>query len=284
VNTAASRFEFRQVDVFSADPCFGNPVAVVLGADGLSGEQMQAIARWTNLSETTFVLQPTQSQADYRLRIFCPDKELPFAGHPTLGSARAWLDAGGSPRGPALVQECARGLVPVHRDHKDPQRLFLQLPEARQEDIDTPSRTELQDALGALTQTEPRIVDVGPRWLIAQLESTGKVRALTPSMAGIAKLSRRIAISGVTVFGRDGGKTEVRSFAPAAGIDEDPVCGSGNGAVAAFLQHNGQSGDYVADQGICRGRRGRVFVRYEPENVIWIGGDTRVCIAGTFAL
>jgi PhzF family phenazine biosynthesis protein len=278
------RLEFRQIDVFTAEPFLGNPVAVVLGADGLDAAQMQRIATWTNLSETTFMLRPTTADADYRLRIFDPHAELPFAGHPTLGSARAFLDAGGRGHQPGmLIQECARGLIAVRVDADVPGRQHLRLPDAHLRDVGEDMLRLLPHAIGATPLPHPVVIDVGPQWLVARLDSAATVRGLTPDLPHIAALSRALEITGVTVFGSDGEQTEIRSFAPAHGIAEDPVCGSGNGAVAVYRRREGHRTDYVADQGGCLGRAGHVHVTYGSDDAIWIGGDTCVCISGTLA-
>lgn len=286
---------FMQVDVFTDRPYLGNPVAVVLDAAGLDAAAMQAIARWTNLSETTFVLPPEDPRADYRLRIFTPGAELPFAGHPTLGSAWALLQSGrATPRDGRLVQQCAAGLVPISIDWagaeragtkaaRSPQRLWLRLPPTAQRAVDAPARQALERALGAATVAEPQIVDVGPVWLVAQLPSEDAVLSLRPDATAVAALSRELGLTGVTVFGRsmaqDLAAWEVRSFAPAHGIVEDPVCGSGNGCVAAYLREQAATRGYRARQGRAVGRDGLVDVRYDDDG-IEIGGAAVVCIAG----
>ena len=284
---------FMQVDVFTERPYHGNPVAVVLDARGLDASAMQAIARWTNLSETTFVLPPEDPKADYRLRIFTPDSELPFAGHPTIGSAWALLQSGrATPRDGRLVQQCNAGLVPISVDWaagpgapaaRRAQRIWLRLPSAVERALDTRARATLERALGAAAVAEPRIVDVGPVWLVAQLASADAVLSLRPDPAGVAALSREIGLTGITVFGasasRDAAAWEVRSFAPAHGIVEDPVCGSGNGCVAAYLRNAGAARGYRARQGRAVGRDGRVDVRYDDDG-IEIGGAAVVCVTG----
>ncbi len=281
----STHLEFRQIDVFSDTPFLGNPVAVVLGADGLDTARMQRIATWTNLSETTFVLKPTVPAADYRLRIFDPHVELPFAGHPTLGSARAFLDMGGRERNPGhLVQECARGLVTVRIDAAAPERLFLRLPEVQVQEIDGDIMRLLPQAIGSTPLPNAIAIDVGPQWLVARLDSAATVRSLMPDMHRITALSKTLGITGITVFGTDREQTEVRSFAPAHGVSEDPVCGSGNGAVAVYRRREGQLAGYIADQGCCIGRAGRIFVEYGEDEAVWIGGETRVCISGAITL
>jgi PhzF family phenazine biosynthesis protein len=280
---------FQQVDVFTSVPFMGNPVAVVLEGDALSMKQMQAIARWTNLSETTFLCSPTDPGADYRLRIFTPKNELPFAGHPTIGSAHAALRHGVKPKARGrLVQECGKGLVRIALDEE---RLFLALPVAKLGDPDGAQLGRLADAFG-LQAADIRcaaIVDVGPVWFTVQLASGEAVLALRPDMEKVLALAPA-GITGVTVFGLYGSGTatdlEVRSFAPAEGIPEDPVCGSGNGCVATLVRREGLVGDrpYVASQGRCLGRDGRVAVRFDEDGTIWVGGHSVTCIDGSLTV
>jgi PhzF family phenazine biosynthesis protein len=287
--SSTRRIAFQQVDVFTAVPFKGNPVAVVLEGDGLSTAQMQAIAGWTNLSETTFVCPPTDPAADYRLRIFTPRREIPFAGHPTIGSAHALLRHGRVPRSPGrVVQECGKGLVELRVDGD---RLFLALPKPAFREPDAAQRAAAAAALG-LTAPEilrAAIIDVGPVWFTVQLCDGATVAKLEPDMAAIAALSRD-ALSGLNVFGLygDGGPAdlEVRSFAPAHGIPEDPVCGSGNGCVAAFIQREAllARSSYVSSQGRRLQRDGRVEVRFAADGVIWLGGHAVTCIEGTLAV
>ena len=267
---------FQQVDVFTAVPFKGNPVAVVLDGDALSGEQMQSIAAWTNLSETTFVCTPTNQRADYRLRIFTPRRELPFAGHPTIGSAHAVLRRGFKPRTAGrLVQECGKGLVDIKIDGE---RLLLALPEPQFREPTKSHLDAVADGLGVSEADVQRaaIIDVGPVWFTVQLVSGDAVRALVPDMGKLATLNS-IGITGVNVFGLypagTGADLEVRSFAPGDGIPEDPVCGSGNGCVAALVRGNGIFGarSYVASQGCCVGREGLVAVEFH-EDTISLGG------------
>jgi PhzF family phenazine biosynthesis protein len=278
---------FLTVDVFTDRPFLGNPVAVVLDADALDPEAMQRIARWTNLSETTFVLRPTAAGADYALRIFTPDRELPFAGHPTLGSARAVLETGlAAPRDGRLVQQCGAGLVPVRVDAASGLIAF-EVPPARTATLGDADARALADALG-LVGPPPRFdaIDVGPVWLTAMLADAGQVLALSPDQAALAAISRRLRVTGVTVHGAHpaGGPaaTAVRSFAPAAGVPEDPVCGSGNACVALQRRASGLHVDYVAAQGEAIGRAGRIAVSYRGD-AIEVGGATVVCVRGTLA-
>ncbi len=280
------KFTFRQVDVFTDVPFKGNPVAVVHDADGLAPDEMQAIARWTNLSETTFVCAPTDPRADYLLRIFTPAAELPFAGHPTVGSAHAVLRGGLRPKTPGLlVQQCAKGLIPVRVEGE---RLFFELPKPALQDIPAEQLAAVADALGIQTRkvASSSLIDVGAVWLTLQLTDADVVRGLKPDQARIAALTPRGA-AGVTVFGVEGegggSLFEVRSFAPAHGVNEDPVCGSGNGCVAVLAQRQRlcEEDSYVARQGRSVGRDGRVEVRFGEGASIWVGGQAVTCVEGT---
>jgi len=270
---------FKQVDVFTQAPFRGNPVAVVLQGEGLSGEEMQRIASWTNLSETTFVLPPSSASADYRLRIFTPRMELPFAGHPTIGSAHAVLEAGiAKAAGGKLRQECGVGILDLELDGKT---LWLGSPRATHTEFSEVSA--LEAILNAKIKGVPLIMNVGPRWLVAELASADSVAALAPDMQAVAELSNRLQIGGVTVYGaaRDGKSAiHVRSFAPAHGIPEDPVCGSGNISVAAYLKKAGRlGGGYVARQGMQLGRDGEVSIRFDGDRIL-LGGSAVTCIEG----
>ena len=275
---------FQQVDVFTAVPFKGNPVAVVLDGDAVSSAEMQAIAAWTNLSETTFVCAPTDQRADYRLRIFTPKRELPFAGHPTIGSAHAVLRRGLQLQAAGrLVQECGKGLVDIKIDGE---RLLLALPEPQFREPTLSQVAAVADGLGVMTADIQRaaIIDVGPVWFTVQLASGDAVRALAPDMGKLAALNP-IGITGVNVFGLypRGFSTdvEVRSFAPGDGIPEDPVCGSGNGCVAALVRRDGvlTARAYVASQGRCLGRDGQVTVQFDA-STIWLGGHAVTCVEG----
>jgi PhzF family phenazine biosynthesis protein len=292
-----TRIPFQQVDVFTAVPFRGNPVAVVLEGGALSTLQMQDIASWTNLSETTFVCPPDDPAADYRLRIFTPRAELPFAGHPTIGSAHAVLRRGYAPKRPGrLVQECGKGLVELRIEGE---RIFLALPAPAFHAPDAGQRARAAAALGIPVEDvgPAAIVDVGPVWFTLQLRDAAQVAALSPDMAAVAAVTRD-PVTGLNVFGfhGDGGPgtgsgagpadVEVRSFAPAHGVPEDPVCGSGNGCVAALIQRAGllARDGYVASQGRCLGRDGRVEVRYADGGGIWLGGHAVTCVEGTLTV
>lgn len=271
---------FRQVDVFSAEPLLGNPVAVVHDADGLSDEQMQAFARWTNLSETTFLLEPADPAADYRVRIFTPGGELPFAGHPTLGSAHAWLEAGGTPRADRVVQECGVGLVELRRADR---LAFAAPPLIRS---GRPDAETVATVARALRVEEADVVDAswlvnGPRFVGVRLRDAAAVLALRPDMSAFAGLE-----VGVVGLHPEGGEAaiEVRVFGPDHGFTEDPVTGSFNAAVAQWLTGQGVlPPSYVASQGTALGRRGRVHVD-TVGGAVWVGGDTLTTVVGTVAL
>jgi PhzF family phenazine biosynthesis protein len=285
-----ARHPFKTVDVFTATPFRGNPLAVVFGADDLSTERMQQIANWTNLSETTFVLRPTQPGADYRVRIFTPHAELPFAGHPTIGTAHALLEAGAiEPRAGRLVQECAAGLVQLDVRHADDGARWLSftLPLHTIAPLDAAQAAELAQILGTPLVVPPCLVDAGARWVVAQLPSAAAVLAATPDLYRMKARDSAAGRTGVVVFGpyaQDAAaRIEVRAFAPAHGVDEDPVCGSGNGAVAAYLRHTGQADafgrDFLSSQGAAVGRAGILRLTIAAD-AIGVGGTAVTCVEG----
>ncbi len=288
---------FKQVDVFTSEPYRGNPVAVVLQAQGLSDEQMRRIANWTNLSETTFVLPATQPGADYLVRIFTPQAELPFAGHPTLGTAHALLEAGiVQARGGKLVQECAAGLIDlsVTEITGGSPRIAFTLPEARLTALSADLVDEMEGILGSavLHDPAPKLVNVGPVWTIAQLPSAQAVLTLRPDFARMAEFDRRNQAAGIVVYGAYGegaeSAIEVRAFAPSLGANEDPVCGSGNGSVAAFIRDAGQvqqfGTEYLSTQGAAVGRSGRLNIAFGEDGAIRVGGQSVTCIEGRIAV
>lgn len=289
-------YTYKVVDVFTSQPLLGNPVAVVLDADGLSTETMQAIANWTNLSETTFVSRPTRSDADYRLRIFTPRSELPFAGHPTLGSAHAILESGWiTPRaGARLFQECGVGLVELTvKESSEGRNLAFTLPPAKILPLQDSDVKELEQILSCKVDQEvaPAIVNVGAIWVIARLIDAATVIGLRPDFSKLADFERRLGVTGLTVFGAHAAESadiEVRTFAPSCGVEEDPVCGSGNGSVAAFRWARSilspRGGTYVASQGRCVGRDGRVHVSVDSQGTVSIGGGCVTCVTGTLSL
>ena len=287
---------FKQVDVFTSRRLFGNPLAVVLDADGLDTAQMQRIAAWTNLSETAFVLRPTQAGASYRVRIFTPRTELPFAGHPSVGTAHALLEAGLIKPGAALIQECGAGLLPLHVDDDGARRrVFVRAPRAQIDPAQGRDGVDrLTRALGApvAERQAPQNVRNGPGWMICDLGSEAAVRSLKPDMAAIEALSAGAGITGVATFGRsssDHYALAVRAFAPADGVPEDPVTGSANAAIGAYLLASGQidavGAAYRASQGREVGRDGFVDVRVDvATGEVDIGGESVTCIDGTIVL
>ena len=305
---------FQQVDVFTTVPYFGNPLAVVLDGSGLDDDAMQRFARWTNLSETAFLLPPTDPSADYRVRIFTPGGELPFAGHPTLGSCHSWLEAGGQPRSTDLiVQECGVGLVRIRRE-PDTQRLAFAAPPLRRTPPDLALLAQVTQALGLAAHQikAAQLLDNGPVWFGLLLDSPQTVLQLTPNHAALEKLQVKVGVASVypvasepplsplligrvnreaQAFGRTTADTavvpdlEVRAFAAATGIPEDPVTGSLNASLAQWLIADGQApGRYVASQGACLGRAGLVFLERDAALQVWVGGQSVTCVSGTVTL
>jgi PhzF family phenazine biosynthesis protein len=273
--------QFRQVDVFTATPYLGNPVAVVLGADDLNDEQMRLFARWTNLSETTFVLAPQADGADYRVRIFTPGTELPFAGHPTLGTCHAWLEAGGSPRtAGAIVQECAAGLIPIRS--ADSGLAFAAPPLLRSGPVEESLIQHIAEVLnlGRADIVDAQWADNGPGWVAVLLASAEAVLAVRPG-----DIDLEIGVAGPYPAGSPEA-FEVRAFVVNDGATgEDPVTGSLNASLAQWLLDSGRAtAPYVASQGTVLGRRGRVYVSRDGEGQIWVSGGTVTCIAGTVEL
>jgi len=273
---------FAQVDVFTATPLKGNALAVVIDAAGLSDDDMAAFARWTNLSETTFLLPPTDPAADYRVRIFTPGGELPFAGHPTLGSAHAFLASGGDVKKPGeVVQQCAIGLVRVKRDGA--RLAFAAPPLKRSGPVDDATRAQ---AIASLRIAPEAVLDVvwcdnGPGWLAIRLADAASVLALQPDFAVMDKL--KVGVVGAYPSGSEC-QFEVRAFVPDIGVPEDPVTGSLNAGLALWLQASGLAGDsYVAAQGAALGRAGRVHMKRDAE-ATWIGGDVTPLIHGQVRL
>lgn len=271
---------FKQVDVFTAQPLLGNPLAVVVDADGLSDAQMQAFARWTNLSETTFVVPPTVPGADYRVRIFTAVRELPFAGHPTLGTCHAWLEAGGQPAGDHIVQECGAGLIEVRRQAS--QLAFLCPPLVR---TGPPGVAELEQACRGLGLRTDEVVaaqwvDNGPGWLALRLRDRQTVLGLKPDYSALEGLVLGVVgpwnpdVDGVAA------QFEVRAFIPGEGMPEDPVTGSLNAGIAQWFYREGLAPEqYVVSQGTVLGCAGRVHVQRCVEG-IWLGGEVTTCING----
>lgn len=277
----SSTRRFTQLDVFTATPLKGNPLAVVHDAAGLTDAQMAAFARWTNLSETTFLLPPTDPGADYHVRIFTPDRELPFAGHPTLGSCHAWLAAGGVARdADEVVQQCGVGLVRIRRDAS--RLAFAAPPLRRHGPVDAATLAQIARSLRVPREAirAANWVSNGPHWVAAMLGSRDEVLALQPDFAAMGELELGV------VAPWPGGEAdfEVRAFVPTLGVQEDPVTGSLNAGIAQWLIGAGIAPPrYVASQGTAMGRAGRVVVEQRGED-IWIGGDSVVVVEGRVRL
>ena len=269
---------FRQVDVFTPEPYRGNPVAVVHEADGIDDAALLRFAQWTNLSETTFLLPPITPEADYRLRIFTPTAELPFAGHPTLGSCHAWLEAGGEPRDPELiVQECAAGLIRIRRS-ADGSLAFAEPPLIRGGPVDDATIDHVADLLRVprAAIVDAQWADNGPGWVAVLLSSAAEVLALEPGFVDLD-----LGVVGPYPAGSEVA-FEVRAFFPQNGATvEDPVTGSLNASLAGWLIRSGRAtAPWVAAQGAALGRAGRVQVTQDPDGTIWVGGGTVTCIRG----
>ena len=302
---------FKQVDVFTATPYWGNPLAVVLDGSGLDDDAMQRFARWTNLSETCFLLPPTDALADYRVRIFTPGGELPFAGHPTLGSCHSWLQAGGQPRAPdVIVQQCQLGLVKIRREPGS-ERLAFAAPPLKRAVPDAAWLAEVMAALGlqpAQVRAAQRL-DNGPVWLALLLDSPETVLQLTPDHAALARLKAKVGVAAVyppeespPLIARanrearafDAGMKEsaaaapdleVRAFAAPIGINEDPVTGSLNASLAQWLIADSHlPARYQASQGVCLGRAGLVDLARDADGQVWVGGQSVTCIDGQVTL
>ena len=308
------QYAFKQVDVFSATPYFGNPLAVVFDCDGLDDASMQRFARWTNLSETTFLLRPLDASADYRVRIFTPGGELPFAGHPTLGSCHSWLQAGGQPkRKDFIVQECQLGLVRIRReaDHLDSQRLAFAAPPLKRSAPNAVLLAQVSAALGlkAAQIKAAQLLDNGPVWLGLLLDSLDTVLQLIPDHLALEKLNVKVGVTGIypqtaapalitranreaRAFGQAATtasppdpELEVRAFAACSGINEDPVTGSLNASLAQWLIADGYAPEcYVASQGACLGRAGLVYLERDRASQVWVGGASVTCIDGSVTL
>jgi PhzF family phenazine biosynthesis protein len=284
---------FKQVDVFSGTPYRGNPLAVVLDGTGLSDAQMQHFARWTNLSETTFLLPPQRDAADYRVRIFTPGGELDFAGHPTLGSCHAWLEAGGKPRaGEIIVQDCKVGPVRIRRDGS---RLAFEAPPLKRGAPSPAVLAQIAEALGlkASQIITSQTLGNGVAWVGLLLDSPQTVLALAPNHLQLKQLGHKVGVAAVYPPGGAGPHLEVRAFAAASGILEDPVTGSLNASLAQWLIADGQMpARYLAAQGACLDRAGRVHVECDlagqaaskSSGQVWVGGESVTCIAGTVML
>lgn len=286
-NLGSTSRPFKQVDVFTATPYRGNPLAVVLDGSGLSTEAMQHFTNWTNLSECTFVLPPSPegraSGADYRVRIFCPGRELPFAGHPTLGTCHAWLEAGGTPQAEHVVQECGVGLVKIKREGE--RLAFAAPPLIKNGPLDEADVALIARGLGVAREdiTAHAWCDNGPNWRGVMLKSAEQVLALRPDGAVLTGLD--IGVVGPHPIGSDTA-FEVRAFFPGNnGLCEDPVTGSLNAALAQWLMGAGLAPErYVAAQGTALAREGRVFIERDEDGTIWVGGASVTCIEGQVLL
>jgi PhzF family phenazine biosynthesis protein len=292
-------YAFKQVDVFTGVGLRGNPVAVVIDADDLSDEQMQRAASWTNLSETTFICEPTaNSGADYRLRIFTPQSELPFAGHPTVGSAHAYLEHGGARLDPdVLRQECGAGVLAIRAEGEDESRLiFAEAPAAKFVHEYATSVDAISAALGVDVSGDPppASVDNGPTWTFVYLPDPALIGAMKPDMSALSRLSEDFGLTGLAVFALTGGDpaVRIRCFAPFFGVPEDPVTGSANAALPTYLARYGlleRTGrSYIASQGLELGRDGRVHVRVREDARtgarVEIGGQAVTVVEGEIRL
>jgi PhzF family phenazine biosynthesis protein len=305
---------FKQVDVFTHTAYLGNPLAVVLDGSGLSDDEMQHFAHWTNLSETVFLLPPTlegaAAGADYRVRIFTPGAELPFAGHPTLGSCHAWLQAGGVPQAAShVIQECAVGLITLRREGT---RLAFAAPPLKRSTPDPALLAQVTAALGLQPEQilAAQLLDNGPVWLGLLLDSVDTVLQLAPKHPTLKDLDLKVGVAGVSqssaatpliarsnrearAFGPrtatpdagDGVHVEVRGFVAPVGVDEDPVTGSLNASLAQWLIAEGRvPTSYIASQGTCLGRAGQVHIAQDEAGQVWVGGDSVTCVDGTVVL
>ncbi len=278
------RFDFKQLDVFSNVPLKGNPLAVVLGADELSDEQMIAFANWTNLSETTFLLAPQHPEADYRLRIFSTSTELPFAGHPTLGSCHAWLEAGGVSKGREIVQECGVGLVRIRRNEHGLAFLAPPLLKSGPLDVDLLERVRSGLRLPAEAIVDAQWVDNGAGWLALMLKDRQQVLTLKPDYHQLLDLAVGVVAPWDPAVDGDEAQFEVRGFIAGDGMPEDPATGSLNAGLAQWVLGKGLApSSYVVSQGLTMGRAGRIHVEQIAEDV-WIGGAVVTCINGSLSL
>jgi PhzF family phenazine biosynthesis protein len=271
------RRRFQQVDVFTNQAYLGNPVAVVLDAAGLTTGQMQQFANWMNLSETTFVLPPDAPGADYQVRIFTPNAELPFAGHPTLGTCHAWLSAGGTPRQPdVIMQQCAAGMIAVRRTSDG--LAFAAPPLLRSGPVDEPllARIAAMLGIGRAEILDAQWADNGPGWVAVLLASAEAVLALRPG-----RIELDLGVAGPYPAASPHA-LEVRAFTPAVGpAVEDPVTGSLNASLAMWLLGTGQvTAPYVVSQGTVLGRQGRVHISRDADGIIWVGGGTVSGVTG----
>ena len=277
-------FDFKQLDVFSTVPLKGNPLAVVLGADSLTDQQMADFANWTNLSETTFLLTPRDPQADYRVRIFTTLKELPFAGHPTLGSCHAWLQAGGVPHGDEIIQECEIGLVRIRRQGEE--LAFIAPPLLRAGPLEAPLLERVRLALGLAPEAIVRSqwVDNGAGWLAVMLADREAVLGLRPDYSQLHGLAVGVIARCDPSSDAVDAQFEVRGFIAGDGAPEDPATGSLNAGLAQWLLAEGLAPSrYVVSQGTAMGRAGRIHIERQGDE-IWVGGAVALCIEGRLQL
>jgi PhzF family phenazine biosynthesis protein len=282
------RSRYLQLDVFPARPGGGNPLGVVLDAHAWSDADMQRFAAWTDLVETTFVLPPTSPEASYRLRIFTPQREIPFAGHPTIGSAHAVLEAGiATPRDGQLLQECAAGLLPIRVEDGSPRHLFVRAPAARV--LPRGSEPLLDSILGDVAQgaLPPAFVEGGRRWWVAEFADENALRAWRPDHAAIGALAKATDSLGLCIFARcrqPGYDLAVRAFPAGVGIVEDPASGAANGLIAAWIAQSEPQGPlargYRVSQGREMGRDASLLIRIEHSDAVWVGGATDTVFAG----
>lgn len=277
---------FKQVDVFTGTPYRGNPLAVVLDGTGLADAQMQHFARWTNLSETTFLLPPRGDEADYHVRIFTPGGELPFAGHPTLGSCHAWLEAGGKPRSSEfIVQDCGVGLVRIRREGS---RLAFAAPQLKRSAPSPAVLAQVAQALGvkASQVIAAQALDNGPVWTAMLLDSPQTVLGLSPNHLQLKQLGHKVGVAAIYPQASQAGPhLEVRAFAAPVGVTEDPVTGSLNASLAQWLIAEGHMPQrYLAAQGACLERAGRIHLERDPHQQVWVGGESVTCVSGAVVL
>ena len=284
---------YLQVDVFSKRPGCGNPLAVVLDANDLTNEQMQTIAAWTNLVETTFVLPPTQPNADYRVRIFTPQREIPFAGHPSLGTAHALLVSKKiNKKNGEIIQECGAGLIPIRIEtsKKFRRRLFFRAPAVKNIALLGDDSTEANSVFSRLELGElsPSLVEGGRKWWIAEMRDENALRTLQPDHQAISLMSKASDSMGLCVFSRchkQDYQLAVRAFAPAFGIKEDPASGAANATIAAYLLDSGAlksiGNNYRVSQGREIGHDATIDLRASQQDDIWVGGECQTVINGT---
>ena len=276
-------FSFEQVDVFTDERLKGNPLAVVIGADELSDKEMASLANWTNLSETTFLLKPAAPTADYRVRIFTPERELPFAGHPTLGSCQVWLNAGNIPKGECIVQECRAGLISIRLEGN--RLAFAAPPLLRTGEVERSVLEQIAAGLHIMPDAikASQWVDNGPGWVAVMLASRSEVLELRPDYAALSDLKLGVIAPWDSSTDGTEAQFEVRAFIPSRAT-EDPVTGSLNAGLAQWLIGAGLAPtEYIASQGTALGRAGRVYVERIKDET-WIGGETVTCIEGTLRL